>query len=161
MANLPNGSTYPMAQLYITSEIAEEKFGFLNGKGTTDAILTLRNIIEKTTKRQDGQIWIMFVDYATVFDTVHHNTLWKTLVEFGVPQRQVWLVEKLYSRAAGVIRVDGTRTNSFRFEKDVRQGCILSPMLFNICGEKIMRSVKGTTRLCHRRLGCVKFTLRR
>ena len=58
-------------------QIAEEQFGFVAGKGTTDAILTIHNIIEKTVKRQDQQLWLMFVDYSKAFDTVNHVVLWK------------------------------------------------------------------------------------
>ena len=56
---------------FIMPQIAEEQFGFVSGKGTTDAILTLRNIIEKTIKRQDQELWMMFVDYSKAFDTVN------------------------------------------------------------------------------------------
>ena len=129
---------------FIMPQIAEEQFGFVAGKGTTDAILTLRNIIEKTVKRQEQQLWLMFVDYSKAFVTVSHAVLWRTLLEFGTPKHLVWLLERLYSKATGVIRVADGHTEKFPFEQGVRQGCILSPLLFNACGEAIMRQVKET-----------------
>ena len=60
---------------------------------------------------QDGLIWIMFIDYVKAFDTVAHNKLSKALVEFGVPQHLVWVVEQLCSRVTGVIRVNGAHTD--------------------------------------------------
>ena len=142
-----NWNTQPWNQLKVHADlpqIAEEQFGFVAGKGTTDAILTMRNIIEKTVKRQDQQLWLMFVDYSKAFDTVNHNVLWKTLLDFGTPKHLVWLLERLYSKATGVIRVADGHTDQFPFEQGVRQGCIVSPLLFNACGETIMRQVEET-----------------
>ena len=129
---------------FVMPQIAEEQFGFVAGKGTTDAILTIRNIIEKTVKRQDQQLWLMFIDYSKAFDTVNHAALWKTLLDFGAPKHLVWLLERLYSEATGVIRVADDHSDEFPFEKGVRQGCTVSPLLFNACGEAIMRQVKET-----------------
>ena len=92
---------------FIAPQIAEEQFGFVSGKGTTDAIIVLRNIIEKAVKRKGAKLWILFVDYAKAFDTVNHNALWNTLREFCVPQHLIWLMQKLYSKATGVLRIAG------------------------------------------------------
>ncbi len=137
---------------YIMPQIAEEQFGFVSGKGTTDAILTLRNIIEKTVKRQDQDLWLMFIDYSKAFDTVNHSALWNSLSDFGVPRHLVWLMARLYTKATGVIRVMDSHTDQFQFEKGVRQGCIVSPLLFNACGEDIMRQVQETL---DDRSGCI------
>uniref|UniRef100_H3A3N0 Reverse transcriptase domain-containing protein n=1 Tax=Latimeria chalumnae TaxID=7897 RepID=H3A3N0_LATCH len=124
---------------FTSTEIGEEQFGFVQGKGTTDAILILRNIIEKVVKKKvDTQLWLLFMDYAKAFDTVAHNALWDTLVEFGVPKHLV----KLYEKANGCVWVLGENTDEFHFEKGVRQGCLLSPMLFNVIGEKITQIVR-------------------
>ena len=66
---------------YVHPEIAEEQFGFMPGKGTADAILALRNIIEKTLKRQDKTLWILFVDYTKAFDSIEHPKIWNALEE--------------------------------------------------------------------------------
>ena len=132
-------------QYYLRPEIAEEQFGFTSGKGTTDAILAVRNVIQKVAKRQDEEeLWLLFVDYSKAFDSVFHDALWKTLKEFGVPQHLIWLLNKLYCNAKGVVRVQDQKTEPFRFEKGVRQGCLISPLLFNTAGEKIMREVNSS-----------------
>ena len=66
------------------------------------------------------------------FDTVNHNALWNTLREFCVPQHLIWLMQKLYGKATGVLRIAGEHTDQFPFKKGVRQGCVLSPMLFKL-----------------------------
>ena len=138
---------------FIAPQIAEEQFGFVSGKGTTDAIIVLRNIIEKAVKRKGAKLWILFVDYAKAFDTVNHNALWNTLREFCVPQHLIWLMQKLYSKATGVLRIAGEHTDQFPFEKGVRQGCVLSPRLCVVtCGEMIMRILESEI---PERAGCI------
>ena len=86
----------------------------------------VRNSIEKAVKPKGAKLWILCVDYAKAFDTVNHNALWNTLREFCVPQHLIWLMQKLYSKATGVLRIAGEHTDQFPFEKGVRQGCVLS-----------------------------------
>ncbi len=58
----------------------------LHQERTTDAILTIKNIIQKVAKKQnEEELWPLFIDYTKAFDTVFHDTLWKRLKEFGVP----------------------------------------------------------------------------
>ena len=67
--------------------------------------------------------------------------MWVALREFGVPQHLIWLVKNLYDNATGMIRLEDRKSDPFRFEKGVRQGCLFSPLLFNTVGEYIMRRV--------------------
>ena len=130
-------------QYYLTAEIAEEQFGFTTGKGTTEAILVVRNMIQKVAKKQDDdKIWFLFIDYSKAFDSVYHDAIWNTLKEFGVPNHLIWLLKGLYDHAKGIVRVDNEHTEEFPFEKGVRQGCLVSPLLFKIIGERIMRKVE-------------------
>ena len=61
---------------------------------------------------------------------------------YGVPAHLIWLVKALYDKAMGVVRVGGTTTDEFRFKKGVGQGCLISPLLFSLVGEKIMNEVE-------------------
>ncbi|XP_063596230.1 uncharacterized protein LOC134773083 [Penaeus indicus] len=89
---------------YLVPQIAVEQFGFTAGKGTTEAILVLRNIIQKVAKKQEAdQVWFLFVDYSKAFDSVYHDALWKTLLDFGVPSHLTWLLKGLYDRGKGKI----------------------------------------------------------
>lgn len=124
---------------FLHSEISEDQFGFMPGKGTSDAILTLRNIIEKTLSRQDQKLWVLFIDYTNTFDSVDHRKMWEALREIGVPHHLIWLVQNLYEKALGKIRIEQDHTHLFPFKGGVRQGCPLSLLLFIACGEVIMR----------------------
>ena len=81
-----------------------------------------------------------FIDYAKAFDWVDHNKLWKILKEMGMPDQLTCLLRNLYAgQEATVITGLGT-TDWFQIGKEVRQGCILSPCLFNLYAKYIMRN---------------------
>ena len=81
-----------------------------------------------------------FVDYAKAFDCVDHNKLWKILKEMGIPDHLTWLLRNLYAGQEITVRTGHGTTDWFQIGKGVRQGCILSPCLFNLYAEYIMRN---------------------
>ena len=83
-------------------------------------------------------IWFHFIDYARAFDCVDHNKLWK-IQEMGIPDHLTWLLRNLYAGQEATVRT-GRGTDRFQIGKGVCQGCILSPCLFNLFAEYIMRN---------------------
>ena len=83
---------------------------------------------------------ICFIDYAKAFDCVDHNKLWKILKEMGIPDHLTWLLRNLYAGQEATVRTGHGKTNWFKICKGVCQGCILSPCLFNLYSEYIMRN---------------------
>ena len=81
-----------------------------------------------------------FIDYVKVFDCVDHNKLWKTLKEMGVPDHFTCLLRNLYEGQEATVRTLYGTTHGFKIEKRVREGCLLSPCLFNLYAEHIMRN---------------------
>uniref|UniRef100_A0A4W2EZ98 RNA-directed DNA polymerase n=1 Tax=Bos indicus x Bos taurus TaxID=30522 RepID=A0A4W2EZ98_BOBOX len=81
-----------------------------------------------------------FIDYAKAFDFVDHNKLWKILKEMGIPDHLTCLLRNLYAGQEAKVRNGHATTDSFQIGKGVRQGCILSPCLFNLYAEYIMRN---------------------
>ena len=73
-----------------------------------------------------------FIDCSKAFDCVSHSQLWATLIQMGFPEREISLIKKLYKGQAAAIRTNCGITEWFQIERGVRQGCILSPYLFNI-----------------------------
>ena len=91
-------------------------------------------------KSKEFQKNICFIDYAKAFDCVDHNKLWKILQEMGIPDYLTCLLRSLYAgQEATVITGHGT-TDWFQIGKGVRQGCMLSPCLFNFYTEYTMRN---------------------
>ena len=78
--------------------------------------------------------------YAKAFDCVDHYKLWKILKEMGIPDHLTCLLRNLYARQEATVRTGHGTTDWFPIGKGVRQGCILSPCLFNLYEEYIMRN---------------------
>ena len=94
--------------------------------------------MEKATEFQKN-ISFCVIDYAKAFDCVDHNKLWKILQEMGIPDHLTCLLRNLYAAQEATVSSHGT-TDWFQTRKGVRQGCILSPCLFNLYAEYIMRN---------------------
>ena len=96
-----------------------------------------------SSKKQEFQKNIYcFIDYAKAFDCVDHNKLWKILQEMGIPDHLTCLLRNLYSGQEATVRTGYGTTHWFQIGKGVRQGCILSPCLFNLYAEYIMRNAE-------------------
>ena len=94
-------------------------------------------------KKQDSSrknIYFCFIDYAKAFDCVDHNKLWKILERDGKPDHLTCLLRKLYAGQEATVRTGHGTTDSFQIRKGEHQGCILSPCLFNLYAEYIMRN---------------------
>ena len=104
-----------------------------------DQIANIRWIMEKAREFQKN-IYFCFIDYAKVFDCVDHNKLWKILQEMGIPDHLTWLLRTLYAGQEATVRTGHGTVNWFQIGKGVRQGYILSPCLFNLYAEYIMRN---------------------
>ena len=81
-----------------------------------------------------------FIDYAKAFDCVNHNKLWKILKEMGIPDHLTYVLRNLYAGQEVRIRTGRGTTDWFQTGKGVHQGYILSPCLFNLYAEYIMRN---------------------
>ena len=99
----------------------------------------IRWIIKKAREFQKN-IYFCFIDYAKAFDCVDHYKLWKILKEMGISDHLTCLLRNLYAGQEATVRTGHRTTNWFQIGKGVHQGCILSPCLFNLFAEYIMRN---------------------
>ena len=95
--------------------------------------------MEKAREFQKN-IYFCFIDYAKAFDCVDHNKLWKILKEMGISDHLICLLRNLYTGQKATVRTEHGKTDWFQIGKGVCQGCILSPCLFNLYAEYIMRN---------------------
>ena len=120
-------------------ELPDVQAGFRKGRGTRDQTGNIRWIVEKAREFQKN-IYFCLIDYAKAFDFVDHNKLWKILKEMGIPDHLTCVLRNLYAgQEATVITGHGT-TDCFQIGKGVHQGCILSPYLFNLYAEYILKN---------------------
>ena len=109
------------------------------GKGTRDKIANIHWIIKKAREFQKN-IYFCFIDYNKAFDCVDYNKLWTILQEMGIPDHLIYLLRNLYASQEATVRTGHVTTDWFQIGKGVSQGCILSPCLFNLYAEYIMRN---------------------
>ena len=101
---------------------------------------TSAGLSEKQESSRKKSISALLTDYAKAFDCVDHNKLWKFLKETGIPDHLTHLLRNLYAGQEATVRTGHGTTDSFQIGKGVHQGCILSPCLFNLYAEYIMRN---------------------
>ena len=95
-----------------------------------------------SSKKQESsrKVYFCFIDYAKYFDCVDHNRLWKSLKEMEIPDHLTCLLRNLYAGQEATVRTGHGTTDWFQIEKGVHQGCILSPCLFNLYAEYILKN---------------------
>lgn len=117
----------------------ETQFGFVRGLGTREALFSMKLLIQKCYDQQQS-VFVCFIDYQRAFDNVKHDLLLRRLGEIGVEEKNIQIIRQLYWNQTAEIKINNTlSTESFNILKGVRQGCILSPILFNIYVEKIFQ----------------------
>ena len=126
-------------QQYVNRELPDVQAGFRKGRETRDQIANICWIIEKAREFQKN-IYFCFIDYDKAFDFVDHNKLWKILKDMGIPDHLTYLLRNLYAGQEATVRNGHGPTDWFQIRKGVRQGCMLSPCLFNFYAENIMRN---------------------
>ena len=126
-------------QQYVNCELPDVQVGLRKGRGIRDQIGNIRWIIEKAREFRKN-IYFCFIDYAKAFDCVDHNKLWKILQEMGIPDHLTCLLRNLYAGQEATVRTGHGTTDWFQIRKEVCQGCILSPCLFNLHAEYVIRN---------------------
>ena len=126
-------------QQYMNHELPDVQAGFRKGRGTRYQIANIRWIIKKAREFQKN-IYFCIIDYAKAFYCVDHNKLWKILKEMEIPDHLTCLLRHLYAGQEATVRNGHGTTDWFQIRKGVRQGCTLSPCLFNLYTEYIMRN---------------------
>jgi hypothetical protein len=126
-------------QKTVDTQLRREQAGFRQGRGCIDQIFALRNIIEQCTE-WNASLVINFIDFKKAFDSIHRETLWKILRSYGIPPKIVTLMRKFYEHFECSVIVNGELSEWFSVESGVRQGCIISPILFLIAIDWVMRN---------------------
>ena len=127
-----------LLQQCVNWELPDVQAGFRKGRGARDQIANIFWIIEKARELKKKKI--CFIDYAKAFNYVNHNKLWKILKEMAVPDHLTCLLRNFFAGQEATVRTGHGTADWFKIGKRVYQGCILSPCLFNLYTQYIMRN---------------------
>ena len=119
----------------VDKSLRKEQAGFRKNRGCIDQIFTLRNIIEQCTEWQ-RQLYVNFVDFEKAFDSIHRESIWQILRAYGIPQKIVQLIKSFYANFSCTV---GESELSFKVTTGVRQGCVMSAILFNLVIDWVLR----------------------
>jgi hypothetical protein len=143
----------------IEEVMGEDQFGFRKGKGTRDAIGMIRIISEKVLE-VNGELCVCFIDWQKAFDRVNWTKLLEILKEIGVDWRDRRLIYNLYMGQRVKVRLEQGETNGVEIGRGVRQGCCMSPILFNLYGEWLVKEALeglGDFKIGGRRINTAKY----
>ena len=125
-------------QQYMNCELPALQSGFSKGRGTRDKISNIHWITEKERSKRVPEKHIHLLHWVSPnFDCVDHNKLWKILKAMGIPGHLACLLRNMYAGQEATVRTGHGTTDWFQIGKGVRQGCILTPCLFNLYAEYI------------------------
>ena len=125
----------------MNQELPEVQAGLRKRRGTRDQIANICWIIKKAREFQKN-IYFCFIGYTKAFDYVDNNKLWKILKEMGIPDILPCLLWNLYAGKEATVRTRHGITDWLQIGKGIHQGYILSPCLFNLYAEYIMRNAR-------------------
>ena len=122
----------------VVIRLRDRQAGFRRYRSCTDQNATLRIIVEQSLERSSSQ-YVSFADVLKAFDSLHRDTLWKLLRHYGIPAKLTRLIQKSYEGTSCQVVHGGQLTRSLDIKTRVRQGCLLSPFLFLLAINWVMK----------------------
>ena len=129
----------------VDPKLRDNQAGFRKNRSCTDQIATLRIILEQSLEWRTP-LYINFIDYEKAFDSVDRASLWKLLRHYGVPEKIVSIIRKSYEGMSCKVIHGQQLTQGFQVRTGVRQGCLLSPFLFLLAIDWIMKETTAQGR---------------
>jgi len=130
---------------YAEECLGEHQSGFRKGRSTIEQLSVIAQIIEKKYEYRQN-IRQMFVDFRKAYDSIHRNSLYNIMEEFGFPNKLINLTKMAMEGVKYQVRVDNTISEVFGVETGLKQGDALSQLLFNIALEKAVRTLQNEAR---------------
>ena len=122
----------------VDTKLRDHQAGFRAERSCTDQIATLRIILEQS-KEFNSPLYAVFIDFEKAFDSLDREVLWQLMKHYGIPEKIITIIRNTYRGMQCRVVHEGKLTESFEVTTGVRQGCLLSPFLFLLAVDWIMR----------------------
>ncbi len=122
------------------SKVTEVKGGFRRGRSCVDQIFTIRQLSEKVLEK-NKQMVMACIDLEKVYHMVCSDRLWQVLERYGIHGGLMRAIQSMYLGSRACVRISGIMSGWFPITHGVRQGCVMSPWLFNVFMDGIMREL--------------------
>ena len=123
--------------------INENQIGFKSNHRTSDHLLTLKTIVKKYVTIGKKKLYACFVDFKKAFDSVWHKGLFHKILKNGINGNILNFIKEIYKKTKCAVKSGNSRTDFFKFTKGVRQGCPISPILFNLYINDIFKMINS------------------
>jgi len=123
----------------------DEQGGFRKGRGCVDQIFAVKQVCEKVLEKGKN-VYLGFMDLEKAYDRVNREALWQVLRMYGVRGKLLNGIKSMYEESKACVRVKGQLSAWFEIKSGVRQGCVMSPWLFNVFMDAVMKEVRMGTR---------------
>ena len=128
----------------LDTTLREEQAGFRPKRSCCDQIFTLRNIIEQA-REYNFPLALNFIDFKKAFDSIHRESLWAIARAYGIPPKYINIFKALYNNSRCCIKTQSGNTDFFCIITGVRQGCILSSLLFLLVVDFVLQQSMNET----------------
>ena len=122
----------------VDKKLRDHQAGFRKERSCIDQITSLRIIIEQSLE-WNASLYVTFVDFEKAFDSLDRKSLWKLMRHYGIPEKFVTIIKNTYDETSWRVLHEGSLSDKFEIKTGVREGCLLSPFLFLLAVDWIMR----------------------
>ena len=124
-------------------KISKEQAGFRKGYSTVDHMFTLTSMISKKLNcKRGGKVYVAFVDYKKAFDTVNREALWDVLQKLQTSSKMIMVLKAMYNSVKLCVRWGANLPQVFECPQWVKQGCLLSPLIFSLLISEVAEYVR-------------------
>ena len=140
------------------SLIGEEQCGFRQGRGCVDQVFVVKQLCEKFESK-GKKMYVAYMDLEKAYDRIDREAMWRVLRMYGVDGKLLRGIKSFYDESEACVRVCRRESDWFSVKVGLRQGCVMSPWMFNMFMDGVMREVRESgmdvgVKLWDRRLGC-------